>query len=116
MERCQTDGKAVKNLAEASRRLSLLFWPWLRYALLCFLGCFSYCFGGICFGMPFLALVAAGKSPFVPLEAAEKAARQQEERSAKTKKKQKGKNGRKQKRKSERSEPPTATLPPMEEA
>jgi len=55
---------------------------------------FLYCFWRICLGVPFIALVAAGKSPFI---AAEEVAREQEERSAKMKKKQKGKNGKKQK-------------------
>jgi len=112
IQECQTDQVSVESIAEASRRCALLIWPWLRYALWCFRGCFLYCFWGICLGVPFITLVAAEKSPFV---AAEEVARQQEERSAKMKKKQKGKNGKKQKGKSERSEPPMATLPPVEE-
>jgi len=104
----QTDRDAMKSVAtELLRRFASLFWPWLWWVLWCYSGCFLYCFFGICLGMPFLHLVAAGKSPFVPLEtnAAKKAACQREERSAKMKKKQKGKNGKKQKRKGEGSEP-----------
>jgi hypothetical protein len=106
MER-QTYREAMKSVAEVLRDFASFSWPWLWWSLWCFLRCFLYCFFGICLGIPFIALVAAGKSPFEPLEvdAAKKPARQRKEHSAKTKKRQKGKHDKKQKGKSERCEP-----------